>query len=175
MNRIRNLYDNDYTDGDMVHEYNHINQNHLYSQCNRPNTEDDCIVTQSDSSLYERTDATCEANNNQDLNNVHFHLESHTDTSEPVNETCKIDSERQHQEEHLSTIGNKLSEYDTATPLTHEFSHDKRNIKGELLESNRMLAETQDSSFQLPTSIVWNDNARCESYNDYSENELAER
>ena len=174
LQRIGDLYDNDCTKSRLTHEYNHMNQNHLYFQCNSPNTKDECPVSHSDNSLYEKMDSTSKTNPN--LNNEYLQDSHENAASEHVVEKSKVESEHQQQDKSLLTV-NKIVENDTATQLGHELFHDDhRDIKKEHPDCNTAPIENQ-GSIQLPSSTTWCDNARYESFNsntDYSENELAD-
>ena len=174
LQKIGDLYDNDCTKSRLTHEYDHMNQNHLNSQCNSPNTKDECPVSHSYNSLYEKMDSTTKTNPN--LNNDHLQDSHKNAASEHVNEKSKVESEHQPQDKSLLTV-NKKVENDTATQLCHELFHDDhRDIKKEHPDCNAMPNENQ-GSIQLPSSTTWCDNARYESFDSnthYSENELAD-
>ena len=174
LQRIGNLYDNDCSNGDMIHECDHINQNHLYSQHNDPNMEDEStvvVVTHSDNSFQERMDSTFVAITNHNLHNSHLLLDSHTNAaSEQVNENSKVEVEFRTPKEN-SLIENKGSECDTTTTF---LQNENRHIKG---ENNGMPTDTQSSSTQLLSSTTWYDNARYESFDSkysFSQNDLAD-
>ena len=174
MQKIGDLYDNGFTISRLTHEFDHINQNHLYFQCNSPNTKDECPVSHSDNSLYEKMDSKSKTNHN--LNNDHLQDSHKNAASKHVNEKSKAESEHQPQDKSLLTV-NKIVENDTTTQLGDDIFHDDhRVIKKEHPDCNTMPIENQ-SSIQLPSSTTWCDNARYESFNsntDYSENELAD-
>ena len=174
LQRIGDLNDNACTKSRLTHEFDHMNKSHLYSQCNSPNSKDECPVSHSDNSLYEKIDSTSKTNPN--LNNDHLQDDHKNAASEHVTEKSKVESEHQPQDKSLLTV-NKIVENDTATQLGHEFFHDDhRDIKKEHPDCNTMPIENQ-GSIQLPSSTTWCDNARYESADSnthYSENELAD-